>query len=117
MKELIGGMILTTIEFFGLSQIQAAHHLGITPQALNHYIKGQRTIDLDMLCHIMKMLEMEPNYVFGWTLHPSSSIIVSLEELQLIAYIRCLSNYEQQELLKHVKMHDQRKGNLFLFQT
>lgn len=117
MKELIGGMILTTIEFFGLSQIQAAHHLGITPQALNHYIKGQRTMDLDMLCHIMRILGMEPNYVFGWEENPSQSIIVSLEELQLVAYIRSLPYYEQKELLEHMKKHDKRKGNFFLFHT
>lgn len=117
MKELIGEMILSTIEFFGLSQIQAAHHLGITPQALNHYIKGRRTMDLDMLCHIMKKFKMEPNFVFGWTVHPSNSIIVSLEELQLVEYIRSLPYHEQKQLLEHVKKHDKRKGNFFLFHT
>ena len=107
MKKAFGNMILSTIELFGLSQKQAAYELGLTPQTLNHYIHAQRSIDFDTLCHIMKKLHMEPNYVFGWTTCQSSSILVSLEELQLIEYVRNLSLHDQQRLLHFLHKYDQ----------
>lgn len=47
----------------GLTQTEIAKALGISQQTVSHYLKGDKMPALDTLANLMKLLDVDANYI------------------------------------------------------
>lgn len=61
--EQIQQRLKTAIEQSGLTQTAIAKALGISQQTMSHYIKGDKMPALDTLANLIKLLDIDANYI------------------------------------------------------
>lgn len=61
--EQIQQRLKTAIEQSGLTQTAIAKALGISQQTVSHYLKGDKMPALDTLANLIKLLDIDANYI------------------------------------------------------
>ena len=74
----------------GMSQMELAAKLGVTPSTISNYENGQNAVREDILLRLFQVLDMEPNYLYQ-DAYTGSGFPVSVEEKSLIVKYRSLT--------------------------
>lgn len=63
--ETLGEKIKKILEEKGMSQIQLAIKMGISPSSLNQYVRGRKNVGLKVILNLCKTLDVSSDYLLG----------------------------------------------------
>lgn len=75
----------------GMSQMELAAKLGVTPSTISNYENGQNAVREDILLRLFQVLDMEPNYLYQ-DAYTGSGFPLSVEEKSLVRKYRSLTS-------------------------
>ena len=65
--EEIRDRIIDAIKDSGIRQVQIAKELGVSPQTVSHYVKGDKMPAVDTLANLCKLLDLDANEILCLT--------------------------------------------------
>lgn len=77
-----------------MTQEELAKRIGVSKNAISNYENGVSTPKIELLCAIMKHLDVDANYLYGVTKNPAP-VMLSPREKQIIIEYRKLSQVEK----------------------
>ena len=69
-----------------MTQEEFAKKIGVSKNAISNYENGVSTPKLELLCAIMKILDVDANYLYGVTESPAPVILSARERQVILAY-------------------------------
>ncbi|NBK98810.1 MAG: XRE family transcriptional regulator [Erysipelotrichia bacterium] len=101
----IGNLIMSGLEFKGLTQKEAAEMMNIPYSTFNNYVRNKREPDFSTLMSILQFLEIDMNQTFSITNH-RTNLILNANEAKIIKLYRSYSPFEQEKLLLFIENFD-----------
>ena len=77
-----------------MTQDELAKKIGVSKNAISNYENGVSTPKVELLCGIMKHLNVDANYLYGYTKNPAPMMLAP-HERQIILEYRKLSQPEK----------------------
>lgn len=78
-----------------MTQGELAKRIGVSKNAISNYENGVSTPKVELLCAIMKHLDIDANYLYSVPQRASDQIRLSLRERQVILAYRSMPNRQE----------------------
>ena len=69
-----------------MTQEELAKRIGVSKNAISNYENGVSTPKVELLCAIMKHLEIDANYLYGVTKNPAPMMLSPHEKSVILSY-------------------------------